>query len=483
MPPPQRRDPVLRLVALIAAYALTRFVVLVVTRARELYPYQDDPLEISVFAGWGMAFADGAGGVPLRDGPWEYPAGAAAVIVAPALLRGAPYVLGFVGQMVLWDLAVLLVLAVVGLRRGSLAGAWLWVAVVPLLGPVALARFDVVPTALAVAGLAAAAAAPLLAGVLLASGAAVKVWPALLVPLVLLLHRGRTRVLAGAAAVATLVLLAVTAYGGLAHVLSFLTYQRDRGLQVESLPALPLMAARAWGDERVSVGFAFGSSQVDGPGAPTLLRLASLGLVLVVLATAALAVRAHRRRADPELAAVCLAVLLVAGFLVFNKVLSAQYPLWLAGLVCLSLCRPDSPLRVLVAPLCGVLLLTQLLYPLWISTFVTTPARGPVVLVVVRAVLLLVVLGLAARACWRLGSEQRVRGDEGRGEDRHAPGADQQDGVGGPPPLGEAGERPHHREEHQVDARQGQQRPPGPHEEQREQHAGPEVEGVREPRA
>ncbi|MBC7373485.1 MAG: hypothetical protein H7323_05790, partial [Frankiales bacterium] len=159
------KDPASRLALLVAVFTVSRFVVLVLTRARELYPYQDDVLEISAFSGWGAAFANGTAGVPLRDGPWEYPAGAAAVIIAPALLRGAPYVLGFVGQMLVWDVAVLLVLALLGLRRGSLAGAWLWVAVVPLLGPVALARFDVVPTALAIGGLAAATAAPALAGV------------------------------------------------------------------------------------------------------------------------------------------------------------------------------------------------------------------------------------------------------------------------------------------------------------------------------
>lgn len=448
------RDPVLRLVALLAGFALTRFLVLVVTRARELYPYQDDPLEISVFASWGAAFAGGTEGAPLRDGPWEYPAGAAAVLIAPALLRGAPYVLGFVGQMVLWDLAVLLLLAVVGLRRGSLAGAWLWVAAVPLLGPVALARFDIVPTALAVGGLAAAPAAPLVAGLLLGAGAVIKLWPALLIPLVLLLHRGRERVLAGSVAVGAVVLLAVTAYGGRSQLLSFLTYQRDRGLQVESLPALPLMAARAWGDERVVIGFGFGSSQVDGPWASTLLRLASLGLVLVVLGTAVLAVRAYRRRADPERAAVTLSVLLIAGFLVFNKVLSAQYPLWLAGLVCLALCRPGSPLRVTVAPLCGVLLLTQLVYPLSISTLVTTPARGPVVLLIARALLLLAFTGLAARACWQLGSEQRVGGGKGGGQDGHAARADEQHGVMDAPPLGQPGQGPHRREDDQVDAGQ-----------------------------
>ena len=472
------RDPAAQLIALVGAFALTRFVVLVAARARELYPFQDDPLDIAVFASWGAAFAGAPGEVPLRDGPWEYPAGAAAVVVVPALLRGAPYVLGFVGQMVLWDLALLLVLAGLGLRRGSLAGAWLWVAAVPLLGPVALSRFDVVPTALAVGGLAAAGGAPVLAGALLASGAVIKLWPALLLPL-LLLHGGRIRVLVGAVAVGAFTLLVVGRYSGYAQLLSFLTYQRDRGLEVESLPALPLMLARAYGDERMRVGFGFGSYQVDGPWAPAMLLVGTLGLGAVLLAVAVLAWRA--RRSDPGRALPVLAVLLMAGVLVFDKVLSAQYPLWLAGLVCLSLCRPDSPLRASVAPLAGLLVLTQLVYPLSIQTLTLTTRPGPVLLLAARDLLLLVVLVVAARAAWRLGSEQRVGADEHRGQHRHRGGTGDQDQVVGAVALGQPGQRPDGGEQHQVEAGQGQQRTAGPHQQQRQGDPGPGVDPVRRP--
>ena len=479
------KDPAAQLIALVAAFALTRFVVLVVTRARDLYPFQDDPLEISVFAGWGAAFAGSGADVPLRDGPWEYPAGAAAVVVGPALLRGAPYVPAFVGQMLLWDLAVLVVLALLGLRRGSLAGAWLWVAVVPLLGPVALARFDVVPTALSVGGLAAATAAPALAGALLASGAVIKLWPALLLPLVLLLHRRPSRVLVGSVAVGLGTLVAVHLHGGTGQLLSFLTYQRDRGLEVESLPALPLMLARACGDERMVVGFGFGSYEVDGPWAPALQLLGSLGLAGVLLLVGVLAVRAHRAvhagGTDAELAATTLAVLLLAGVLVFDKVLSAQYPLWLAGLLCLSLCRPDSPLRPAVAPLAALLVLTQAVYPLAIQTLTTTTEPAPVLLLAARDVLLVLVAWIAARAAWGLGSEQRVGADEHRGQHGHRPGGHQQHGLVDAEALGEPGQRPDDREQHQVDAGQGQQRPTRPHEQQRQGDAGPGVEPVRRP--
>ena len=401
------RDPAHRLLALVAVWLLTRAVVLVGSRARGLYPYQDDPFEISVLAGWGAAFAGDGGLVPLRDGPWEYPLGAVPVVLLPALLDGAPYVLGFVAQVVLWDAALLLLLAVVGLRGGSLAGAWLWVAAVPLLGPVALARFDVVPTALAVAGL---ASPPGLAGALLAAGAAVKVWPALLLPLVLALRPGRGRVLAGALAVGGSALAVAAVAGVLGQVLSPLAYQRERGLEVESVPALPLVLARAAGDDRVVVSFGYGSYQVDGPWAGALLTVSSVGTALVVVAVALLTWRTRSQRA-----LLPLAVLLVSGVLLFDKVLSAQYPVWLAGLVALALCRPRSPLRAAVPPLLGVLVLTHLVYPLAVQDLLAGRA-APAALLAVRDALLVVLVVVAARAAWRSrddrdGSEDEVPAD------------------------------------------------------------------------
>ncbi len=389
---------------LLAAYVLTRAAVLLVARSRALYPYQDDPFEIGVFVRWGAAFTGDGAPVPLVDGPWEYPAGAVPVVLAPALLPGLPYVAGFVGQMVLWDAAVLAVLVVVGRHTSTWTGAWLWIAAVPLLGPVALTRFDVVPTALAVGGLAALTAAPALAGVLLAAGGLVKLWPGLLVPLVLALVPAPRRLVVGSVATGVVALLAVGLSGAAPQLFSFLTYQRDRGLEVEAVPALPLMLARALGDERMSTGFAFGSNQVDGPWAPAMLAVSTAGTAVVVVAVALLTLRARRAGAEVATSAVALAALLLAGVLLFDKVLSAQYPLWLAGIVALSLSRPGSPLRPARWPLVGALALTQSVYPLLIDDLVDTAALTPVLLLAARAVLLVVLVALLARACWRLGT-------------------------------------------------------------------------------
>ena len=384
---------------LFTLWIVTRLLLVTLTRARGWYSYQDDPFDLAVFPRWGHGFATGQGLVPLRDGPWEYPAGAALVFVLPALLVGVSYQLGFVALMLAADAGLLLVLVLAGLRAGRLDGAWLWVAAVPLLGPVALSRYDVIPTLTAVAGVALGTTAPIASGALLALGGSLKLWPLLLLPLTgLLLPHGR-RAWAGAAAAGLAVLAVAAVYGYTGQLLSFLSYQRDRGLEVESLPALPLLLARLHGEGRAHVFFAFGSYQIDGPHLGLYQHASTVGLALVLAGTAVLAARARRRVGGRDVV-VCVSAALLAGLLCVDKVLSAQYPLWLAGLVALGLCTRQQTLRPAV-PLLGVLLLlTQLVYPLLIQDIVTGRTRGVVVLTVRDLVLLALTAQLAALA-WR----------------------------------------------------------------------------------
>lgn len=412
-------DPTARLAVLVGSWALTRFLLVVVPMARDtVLASQDNPFEMVAFEAWGPAFARGEGDAPLRDGPWEYPAAAAMFMAFPALLRGAPYSTVFVLQMVLVDLLMLGLLVFWGMRRGSWAGAWFWLAAVPLLGPVALGRFDLVPTLFAAGGLmASAAAAPLTAGVLFATGASVKLWPALLVPIVLALHRGGGRLLAAGSAVGLAVVGLVAWFGELKYLLSFLTYQQDRGLEIEAVPALPLMIQGADGLRRdISITFGFGAWEVHGPGEELLLLIADLGLVAVLLLVAWLTWRVRRSvgsaTAERGQAAVVLGVVLMTGFLLFDKVLSAQYPLWIAGLVALALCWPNSPLRPVVLPLCGVLLLTQLVYPIYFQDLVNRADPLPVRFLQARDALLIVVFLEAAWVAYRLGRVPEVSEDE-----------------------------------------------------------------------
>ena len=121
-----------------------------------------------------------------------------------------------------------------------------WLLFVFLIGPLSYLRFDLLPAVLAGGALLAARRRPWVAGALTGLGAAIKLWPALLVgPL----SRptgppgGRSRSASSRSGVGLAVLSLIL--GGWSRLISPLTWQSGRGLQIESIWATPLMVARA----------------------------------------------------------------------------------------------------------------------------------------------------------------------------------------------------------------------------------------------
>ena len=397
------------LVLLFGAWIASRLLVVTLARARGLYPYQDDPFDLAKFPSWGHAFATGHGLVPLRDGPWEYPAGAAAIVVLPTLLTGAPYAVGFAALMLAGDAALLCVLTLAGLRSGRLTGAWIWCAALPLLGPVALARYDVLPTLAAVGSMTLVSLGlPFGAGLLLGAGAASKAWPLLLLGPLVVLVPGRLRILAGVGAVLAGVGALTWLYGGGQQILSFLSYQRDRGLEVESLPALPLLLRHQLTGAPLRVVFGYGSYQVEAAGAAGLQRMASGALLALAVGVAALVWRASRADGGYE-AALTISVFALSGLLCVDKVLSAQYPLWLAGVFALSLCSRASPLLPAVPLLLALMGTTQLLYPLAIQDLVALHPAG-IWIAALRDLLLAGLAGQLAVLSWRATATKTATG-------------------------------------------------------------------------
>ncbi len=134
-----------------------------------------------------------------------------------------------------------------------------------------MVRFDVVPTLFAVVAVL-LVARPLASGAAAALGLTVKVWPALM--LFVLPRRSLPRGLAAFAVTAAVVMLAFTLLFD--DSLSFLANQQARGLQVESVGALPYEIASLLGGE-VAFGLKYGSIQVLMGGAET------VGLALTVV--------------------------------------------------------------------------------------------------------------------------------------------------------------------------------------------------------
>ena len=208
---------------------------------------------------------------------------------------------------------------------------------------------------------------PAAAGVLAAAGAAVKLWPAALLPGLLVRRERPGRVLAGFAAAGVVAVGVTLAVGGTTRLLSPLTWQGDRGLQLETVWAVPLLFLRCFDSATWSTPYTqFLAFQVEGPGAGTLLHLSTVATVACALLLCFLWWRSWQAGpASPALVGL-LAVAAACLLIVPNKTLSPQYLLWIGGaLAALGATAPDEPLlprlNVLLLAGCG---LTQILYPI-----------------------------------------------------------------------------------------------------------------------
>jgi hypothetical protein len=330
--------------------------------------------DVELYHRVGSAVAAGQG--PYEGAPLEYPPMAIVAMIVPSLAEPA----GFEAYARLWAVqaAILAVAVALGIawlarRPGSLVApdqAVLgWAALVACLAPVVVWRFDLVAVALSVVAVGLTVGGrPGWAGFALGLGALVKVFPGAFVPVLVAWtwyrgdRRGAARSLLACAVTAGLVMSAAMVLFGVEPVLYFIHYQADRLIQIESLASSVLLLAHLVAEVPVVVVSGFGSIQIDGPGTDGFLALSNL--VLVVAVVAAWAVTITRFRAEsrapggPSLATLVVGLVVVGLAVVLaNKVLSAQFVLWVLPLVCLL---PGRMLAVAV----GAGVLTTVVFPL-----------------------------------------------------------------------------------------------------------------------
>jgi uncharacterized membrane protein len=308
-----------------------------------------------------------SGRMPYRDFSIEYPPGFLLPALAPEATKPHgtdAYVHSFdrwmAGAGVVMLLCAAVALSALRARRREFAAALGLMAVSPLLlGSVMLTHYDLWVTALAIGGLSALLVGrDRTGGVLLGAAIATKVWPAVLVPLGLIwIWRRRDRaaavrwlVLLGAVCAAFFVPFAALAPGGLGHSFGL---QIDRPLQIESLGSAVLLAAHNVGGLGASVSTLYGSQNLVAHGANAV-SIACVLLQLLGLCGVWVAFARGPARAD-RLAAAAAASVTV--FIVFGKVFSPQYLIWLIPFVPLVRSRLASLL------LAVALLATQFYFP------------------------------------------------------------------------------------------------------------------------
>ena len=357
-----------RFLALIAlALGLTAAVAVILVA-----PSQGDPL---VF----MRIADpiAAGGVAYRDVPVEYPPIALLPIVLPRVMVGLSahgdlytFVFGAtaLATTLVCGVAVSWLAARGWSRENALDAMLLFVAMALALTVCIIWRFDILPAALtALTVVAVAAGRPGWAGLALALAVGVKLYPGFLVPIFLAYYgfsgkwRSAAIFLLGFAVTLGAIMAQIYLVAG-ADAFSFLTYQRDRGTEIESVVGGLALAADAFLGITARVYFAFGSFEVSSRAVRALAAPDFLLQIVLTLALATSVFRSalHDRRVFGVVTRRTLINYIVATLLVVilaNKVLSPQYLAWLLPFAALL---PGPQALLLVA----ASVLTTIEYPI-----------------------------------------------------------------------------------------------------------------------
>jgi uncharacterized membrane protein len=350
-----------------------------------------------------------SGLVPYRDFSVEYPPLALPIFLIPRMIAGSH----FSGYMEVFGLmmaacgviaACLSVFVLVARRVGTrrlLAGVALLALSPLLLGSVLLSRYDLFPAMLTIAALATIFFGWERSGfVLLALGAAAKAYPVVIMPVAAIYiwrNQGRRKALICLAFFAVVLLAAFLPFLIIApHGIWWAIHgQENRPLQIESLGAAVFLAAHQLIGVHLTYYFTHQSDNLDGHPA---LEFAGLMSVLQLVSVLAVWIMFACGPATKE-RLLTAAAALVCAFIIFDRVLSPQYLIWLAPLVVVV---PGRRGAAAIAMLGAAMCMTQIWYPLHINPLKHFQALQSWA-VVGRDLLLLALLGTLAWPDFPLG--------------------------------------------------------------------------------
>jgi hypothetical protein len=218
-------------------------------------------------------------------------------------------------------------------------------------------------------------------GTMIGLGAALKLWPALLWPATMTDRRAIHRATVGVFGTGAVLVLVSIWYAGWDRLISPLTWQSDRGLQIESVYTTPLMVVRLFDPGPYTVRLSkYQAFELAGPGTIALTDVATAATLIGGLLMLAIYIGWLRRPCRTPIEAGALMITATLIMIVTNKTLSPQYMMWLAGpvagLLTISARRPTRPTfsetprgpmtlaRQIAWWTIGLTIATQLVYPI-----------------------------------------------------------------------------------------------------------------------
>lgn len=361
----------------------------------------------SVYRGW-LDGAIASGSIPGIHEPFVYPVVALLPMWLTDVFGGREHytaawivlvlVLNFVA---LWWLTLRHKHAAsAGLRRQA---AWFWLVFMLAIGPIGIGRIDAVTVPIVIVALLRLRERTMAAGFALTLGAWIKIWPAAPFAAAMIVLRRRWRLVGGALIACAVVLLPIVLFvpgWSAEHVVSFVTGQTGRGLQVESLAASILLMMKALGAEGYEVAFnrEILTTQITGPG--TVLLSDILTPLMFIVMAGLLVYAAIAQRAGARLARIypSLTLALVTTFILVNKVGSPQFFTWLAPVVIIGLIWDGRWFRWIALAAILIAAMTQIVYP-WYYGWVMAAIPWAAFTLLVRNALVLVLL---VASIWRM---------------------------------------------------------------------------------
>jgi hypothetical protein len=335
--------------------------------ASKLFPDAISFGDLSLYDYWAYQVDNGTGVYGLVT-EWVYPALAFVPIWIAGALNLVSYEVSWLALVFVLNTAAVLLLV----RRESNGGvfsrtnaSWAFLSALLLLGPVAVSRIDSVSAALAVLGLVAINRNSTgIAAALFTIAGWIKIWPVALFAAMIAVFKKRLQ----AVVVATIISASIIGIGLLAggtKVFGFVLQQQERGIQIDSVMATPWMWLAKFGSANIFFDDDILTNQVSGPLVQELAAVSNYLLFIALAITALLAIRAVRAGRNRTQVFALAALTGVLDLIVFNKVGSPQFMIWLAVPLVALVYFGINKSKVALAMGAAILLLTQLVYPVF----------------------------------------------------------------------------------------------------------------------